>query len=125
VVRAAHCVGLGCGDFVTVCLFFTRGTGAVGGVTVGPTVGSAVVFFWLRVWDFMAAIKVAICAWVALAVAWTRAIASACSVGGGTAAAGAKGVVGIAAVTFPACYPAWLEVVRREERSCSALVNSS
>ena len=43
----------------------------------------------------------AICAWVASAVAWTRAIASACSVGGGTAAAGAKGVVGIAAVTFP------------------------
>ena len=82
-------------------------------------------FFWLRFWDFMAAIKVAICAWVASAVAWTRAIASACSVGGGTAAAGAKGVLGIAAVTFPAWYPAWLEVVRREERSCSATVNNS
>ena len=44
-VQAAHRVGLGCGDFVTVRLFVTRGTGvaAVGGVTVGPTVGSAVV----------------------------------------------------------------------------------
>ena len=82
-------------------------------------------FFWLRFWDFMAAIKVAICAWVALAMAWTRAIASACSVGGGTAVAGAKGVLGIAAVTFPAWYPAWLEVVRREEWSCSASVNNS
>jgi len=71
-------------------------------------------FFRLRFWDFMAAIKVAICAWVASAVAWTRAIASACSVGGGTAVAGAKGVLGIAAVTFAVWYPAWLEVVRRE-----------
>ena len=82
-------------------------------------------FFRLSFWDFMAAIKVAICAWVASAVAWTRAIASACSVGGGTAVAAAKGVLGIAAVTFPAWYPAWLEVVRREERSCSASVNNS
>jgi len=62
---------------------------------------------------------------VALAVAWTRAIASACSVGGGTAAAGAKSVSGIAAVTFPAWDSAWLEVVRREERSCLASVNNS
>jgi len=82
-------------------------------------------FFQLRFWGFMAAIKVAICAWVALAMAWTRAIASACSFGGGTAVAGAKGVLGIAAVTFPAWYPAWLEVVRREEWSCSASVNNS
>jgi len=73
----------------------------------------------------MAAIKVAICAWVAPAVAWTRAIASACYVDGGTATTAAKGVVGITAVTFPAWYPAWLVVVRREERSCSASVNSS
>ena len=73
----------------------------------------------------MAAIKVARCAWVGSAVAWTRAIASACSIGGGTAAAGAEGVLGIAAVAFPAWYPAWLEVVSSEERSCSASVNSS
>ena len=42
--QAAHRVGLGGSDFVTVCLFLTRGTGvAVGGVTMGPTVGSAAV----------------------------------------------------------------------------------
>jgi hypothetical protein len=42
---------------------------------------------------------VAICAWVAAAVAWTRAIASACSVEG--MAADATGISGFA-VTFPA-----------------------
>ena len=120
-VRAAHCVGLGCGDFVTVRLFFARGTGvaAVGGVTVGPTVESIVVVLQSWFWDFMAAIKVAICAWVASGVPWTRAIASACSVGG--TAAGAKGLSGIA-VTFPVWYPAWLEVVSTEEQSCTVSV---
>ena len=41
------------------------------------------------------------------------------------AAAGAKGVVAITAVAFPAWYPAWLEVMSREEWSCSASVKSS
>jgi len=54
-----------------------------------------------------------------------RGLASACSVGGGTAADGAKGVVAITAVALPAWYPAWLAVVSREERSCSASVKST
>ena len=43
--QAAHRVGLGGGDFVTVRLFLTRCTGVttVGGVTMDPTVGSAAV----------------------------------------------------------------------------------
>ena len=42
---ATHCVGLGGGDLVTVRWFLTRCTGVttVGGVTMGPTVGSATV----------------------------------------------------------------------------------
>ena len=40
-------------------------------------------------------------------------------------AAGAKSVVGIAAVAFPAWNTAWLEVVSSEERSCSVPVNSA
>ena len=69
--QAAHPVGLGGSDFVAVCLFLTRGTGvaAVGGVTMSPTVGSAAVVLAVAGLVFTAAIKVAICAWVASAVA--------------------------------------------------------
>ena len=46
-LQESYCVGLGCADFMTVCLFFTQGTGvtAVGGVTMCPTLGSIVVIF--------------------------------------------------------------------------------
>jgi len=119
VVQAAHCVCLGRGDFVTVGLFLTRGTGVatVHGMTMSPTVGSGFGSSWQQ--------SSARCAWMASTVAWTGAIASACSVGGGMVAAGAKSVVGIAAVAFPAWNTAWLEVVSSEERSCSAPVNSA
>ena len=87
----------------------------VGGMTMSPTVGSAAVVWAVAGLGLHGGNQGGQLRLSGVGRGLAR-MASACSVGSGTAAAGAKGVVAITAVAFPAWYPAWLEVVSREDR---------